>query len=41
MGRKVAPILFKRVKMNGAVVENAGQLTAAGFDLSVPVEFQP
>jgi len=38
MGSKVAPILFKHCKVNGAVVQNADQL---GFDLSVPVKVEP
>ena len=40
MGRNVAPILFKHVTMNGAVVGSAEQLEQAGFDLSVPVKFE-
>ncbi|HMD72006.1 MAG TPA: glycosyl hydrolase family 28-related protein [Bryobacteraceae bacterium] len=40
-GKNVAPILFKNVKVNGAVIRNAGQLRQAGFDLSVPVKFEP
>jgi len=41
MGRQVAPILFKHVKINGAMIENADELKRAGLDLSVPVTFQP
>jgi hypothetical protein len=41
MGKKVAPILFKNVKVNGAVVRNADQLKQAGFTVSVPVKFEP
>ncbi len=40
-GSNVAPILFKNVTVNGAVVRNAEELTRAGFDLSVPVKFEP
>ena len=40
-GKNVAPILFKNLKINGVVVQNAEQLTQAGFDLSVPVKFEP
>jgi hypothetical protein len=41
MGTGVAPILFKHVKMNGAIVQNVEQLRATGFDLSVPAKFEP
>jgi hypothetical protein len=41
MGKNVAPIVFKNVKINGAVIRNADQLTRAGFELSVPVKFEP
>ena len=41
MGTQVAPILFKNVKMNGEALKSADQLKAAGFDLSVPVKFEP
>jgi hypothetical protein len=41
MGTQVAPILFKNVKMNGAVLQSAVQLQQAGFDLMVPVRFEP
>ena len=41
MGRQAAPILFKHVKINGALIENADELKGAGLDLSVPVTFQP
>jgi hypothetical protein len=40
MGTNVAPVLFKNVKINGAVMQNAKQLERAGFDLSVPVKFE-
>jgi hypothetical protein len=40
-GNKVGPILFKNLKINGVVVRNAEQLTKAGFDISVPVKFEP
>lgn len=41
MGRNVAPVLFKNVKFNDSVVSNAEQLERAGFDVSVPVKFEP
>ena len=41
MGQHVAPVLFKNVKINGAVIKDAEQLKRAGFDLSVPVKFEP
>ncbi|MGD1084755.1 MAG: glycosyl hydrolase family 28-related protein [Verrucomicrobiota bacterium] len=41
MGSKVAPILFKNVKMNGEVLKSTNQLTQTGFDLSVPVKIEP
>jgi hypothetical protein len=41
MGTKVAPILFKHVTMNGTLIQNAEQLRQTGFDLSVPVKFEP
>ncbi len=41
MGQHVAPVLFKNVKIDGAVIQNAEQLKRAGFDLSVPVKFEP
>ena len=41
MGSKVAPILFKHVTMNGKLIQNAEQLKATGFDLQVPVTFEP
>ena len=41
MGQQVAPVLFKNVKVNGAVIQNAEQLKGAGFDLSVPAKFEP
>ena len=41
MGKQVAPILFKHVTANGAVIKNAEELTQAGFDLSVPTKFEP
>ena len=40
-GKNVGPILFKNLKINGAVVRNIEQLTRAGFDISVPVKFEP
>ncbi|MGD0572351.1 MAG: glycosyl hydrolase family 28-related protein [Sedimentisphaerales bacterium] len=41
MGKNVAPVVFKNVKIDGAVILNAEQLKRAGFDLSVPVKFEP
>jgi len=41
MGQHVGPVLFKNVRINGASVRNAAQLKQAGFDLSVPVKFEP
>ncbi|MGA3182834.1 MAG: glycosyl hydrolase family 28-related protein [Verrucomicrobiota bacterium] len=41
MGSQVAPILFKNVKMNGTLILSAEQLRQTGFDLSVPVKFEP
>ena len=41
MGKNVGPVLFKNVKINGAVIGSAEQLEQAGFDLSVPVKFEP
>jgi hypothetical protein len=41
MGSKVGPILFKNVKMNGEILKSEEQLKATGFDLSVPVKFEP
>jgi hypothetical protein len=41
MGKNVGPILFKNVKMNGQTLRNADQLRREGFDLSVPVKFEP
>ena len=41
MGKNVAPVLFKNVKINGAVIRNADQLRRANVDFSVPVKFEP
>ena len=41
MGSQVAPILFKNVKMSGTVVQSADQIKQTGFDLQVPVKFEP
>ena len=41
MGKNVGPVLFKNVKMNGQALRNADQLRREGFDLSVPVKFEP
>ena len=40
MGKGVAPVLFKNVKINGTVMGSAEQLKQAGVDLSVPVKFE-
>jgi len=40
-GKNVGPVLFKHVTINGVVIRNAGQLRRAGFDVSVPVKFEP
>jgi len=34
-------VLFKNLKIDGAAIGNAEQLRQAGFDLSVPVRFEP
>jgi hypothetical protein len=41
MGQHVGLVLFKNVKINGAVIQNAEQLERAGVDLSAPVKFEP
>ena len=41
MGPGIGPILFKNVRMNGEVVRSAAQLKRDGFELSVPVKFEP
>jgi hypothetical protein len=41
MGKNVGPILFKNVKIDGVAIRNADQLRRAGFDVSVPVKFEP
>ncbi len=41
MGQQVAPVLFKNLKIDGAAIRSAEQLRRAGFDLSVPVKFEP
>ena len=41
MGQHVAPVLFKNLKIDGAAIGGAEQLRQAGFDLSVPVKFEP
>ena len=40
-GKNVGPILFKNVKIGGTVIRNIDQLKRAGFDVSVPVKFEP
>jgi len=41
MGKNVGTVLFKNVKFNGAAIESADQLKQAGFDVLVPVKFEP
>jgi len=41
MGKGVGPVLFKNVKVKGAVIRNAEDLERAGFDVLVPVKFEP
>ena len=41
MGHNTGPVLFKNVKINGAVVRDAEQLKQGGFDVLVPVKFEP
>ena len=41
MGSKVAPILFKNVKMNGTVLRKGDQLARGGYEVFVPVKFEP
>jgi hypothetical protein len=41
MGQKVAPVLFKNVQFNNSVISTAEELERAGFDVSVPVKFEP
>lgn len=40
MGKNVAPVLFKNVTMNGAVLKQAEQLKGNAFDLLVPARFE-
>jgi hypothetical protein len=40
-GKNVGPVLFKNVKIGGVKIRNAEQLKRAGFDVSVPVKFEP
>jgi hypothetical protein len=41
MGTNVAPILFKNVTMDGAVLRDEDQLKRAGYEVYVPVKFEP
>jgi hypothetical protein len=41
MGKNVAPVVFKNVKVNGTLIQNAEQLKQTGFDLMVPVKCEP
>ena len=40
-GKNVGPILFKNVTIGGVKIRNLDQLKKAGFDVSVPVKFEP
>jgi polygalacturonase len=40
LGKNVSPIVFKNVRMNGAVIRNVNQLKQAGYEVSVPVRFE-
>jgi Glycosyl hydrolases family 28 len=40
MGKNVAPIVFKNVRMNGKVLRNVDQLKREGFEVFVPVKFE-
>ena len=40
LGKNVSPIVFKNVRMNGAVIKNVNQLKQAGYEVSVPVRFE-
>jgi hypothetical protein len=40
MGPKVAPILFKNVKIDGVVVRSEQQLKRDGYEFSAPVAFK-
>lgn len=39
-GNKVSPIVFKNLKMNGAVVKSLDQFKRAGYEVSVPIKFE-
>ncbi len=41
MGTNVAPIVFKNVKMDGQLLRNADQLKRNGYEVYVPVKFEP
>jgi hypothetical protein len=40
-GKNVGPVLFKNVKIDGVVIRNLEQLRRAGYEVSVPVKFEP
>ena len=40
-GKNVGPVLFKNVKIDGVAIRNIDQLKRAGFDVTVPVKFEP
>jgi hypothetical protein len=41
MGADVAPILFKNDTIKGEAVRNADDLKRDGFEIFVPVKFEP
>jgi Pectate lyase superfamily protein len=41
MGTNAAPVLFKNVKMNGETLRNVDQLKRNGYEVYVPVKFEP
>jgi len=41
MGTNAAPILLRSVRMNRETVRNAGQLKRDGYEVFVPVKFEP
>ena len=40
-GKNVGPMLFKNVNINGVAIRNLDQLKRAGFEVTVPVKFEP
>jgi hypothetical protein len=41
MGSNVAPIVFRNDTINGEAVRNAGDLKRNGYEIFVPVKFEP